>query len=280
MNYKIVTEASVDIDEEFVKENNISICPIELNFNGELYPEGMPNDEFYKKMKETGIIPKTSQPNQYKFQSAFEGYVNEKDWFVLTIVISSDLAGTLAQAKSAVAELEMKNCYVCDSRCTTWAEGALIKEIVRYIKEHKDAQPQEVVDELERLVRKIKLLAVIGDLKFLKTGGRLSTTSYFVASALNIKPIINLEGGKVNICAKKVGEKAANKFIIENAEKRDRNYPIYFGYSADKKPAQRFMQQTASIFNIDPENTLLYSIGCVVGTHAGPNCYGVVYFEK
>ena len=121
MNYKIVTEASVDMPGDFAKENDITICPIELNFNGELFPEGLPNEEFYEKMKTTGIIPKTSQPNQYKFESAFENYVNKKDWFVITIVISSDLAGTIAQANRAVESLEMKNCYVCDSRCTTFA---------------------------------------------------------------------------------------------------------------------------------------------------------------
>ena len=102
MNYKIVTEASVDMPENFAKENDITILPIEVNFNGELYPEGLPNDEFYAKMKSTGIIPKTSQPNQYKFETALTPYCNKEDWFVLTIVISSNLAGTIAQAKNAV----------------------------------------------------------------------------------------------------------------------------------------------------------------------------------
>ena len=118
MNYKIVTEASVDMPREFAEENDITILPIEVNFNGDLYPEGLPNDQFYKKLKE-GIIPKTSQPNQYKFESAFTPYANKEDWFVITIVISSDLAGTLAQARNAVESLGMKNVYICDSRVTT-----------------------------------------------------------------------------------------------------------------------------------------------------------------
>ena len=278
MKYKIVTEASVDMPKEFAKENDITICPIELNFNGELYPEGLPNEEFYEKMRTTGIIPKTSQPNQYKFESAFEGYVNKPDWFVLTIVISSDLAGTIAQAKNAVENLNMKNCYVCDSRCTTFAEGALIMEIVKYIKSHPNAKPQEVIDELERLKGKVRLLAVVGDLKYLKQGGRLSGAAYIAASALNIKPIISLDGGKVNTVAKKVGEKAANQFMVDYAKKRDKDYPIYFGYSANKANAIRFISQVADQFGIAPETTPLYDIGCVVGTHAGPNCYGLVYF--
>jgi len=278
MNYKIVTEASVDMPQTFAKENDITILPIEVNFNGELYPEGLPNDEFYEKLKTTGIIPKTSQPNQYKFETAYGPYVNKPDWFVLTIVISSDLAGTIAQAKNAVENLNMKNVYICDSRVTTFAEGALIIEIVKYIKAHPNAQPQEVIDELERLKNKVKLLAVVGDLKYLKQGGRLSTAGYIAATALKIRPIISLENGKVNNVAKKVGEKA-NEFMVEYANKRDKNYPIYFGHSANPKLIENFINKYSSQLGVDPNNTAIHEIGCVVGTHAGPNCYGLVYFE-
>lgn len=278
MNYKIVTEASVDMPRDFAKENDITILPIEVNFGGELFPEGLPTDEFYAKLKSTGIIPKTSQPNQYKFENAFEPFVNKEDWFVLTIVISSDLAGTIAQAKNAVDNLNMKNVYVCDSRVTTFAEGALIMEIVKYIKAHPNAQPQEVVAELERLKERVHLVAVVGDLKYLKQGGRLGSASYVVASVLNIHPIISLEGGKVNNIAKKVGEKA-NEFLVQCAKKRNRDYPVYFGHSANPAIIKAFLQKYAAQLEVDPKNTPIYEIGCVVGTHAGPNCYGLVYFE-
>lgn len=277
MNYKIVTEASVDMPKGFAEENDITVLPIEVNFNGDLYPEGLPNDEFYKKLKETGIIPKTSQPNQYKFETAFTPYVNKEDWFVITIVISSDLAGTIAQAKNAVESLGMKNVYVCDSRVTTFAEGAIIVELVKFIKSHKDATPEQVIDYLEKLKSSVKLVAVIGDLKYLKQGGRLSAASYFAASVLNIKPIISLDGGKVNNVAKKIGEKA-NEYMVECANKRNKDFPIYFGHSANETIIKDFIKKYASKLGIAPENTSINEIGCVVGTHVGPNCYGMVYF--
>lgn len=277
MNYKIVTEASVDMPKGFAEENGITVLPIEVNFNGDLYPEGLPNDEFYKKLKETGIIPKTSQPNQYKFETAFTPYVNKEDWFVITIVISSDLAGTIAQAKNAVESLGMKNVYVCDSRVTTFAEGAIIVELVKFIKSHKDATPEQVIDYLEKLKSSVKLVAVIGDLKYLKQGGRLSAASYFAASVLNIKPIISLDGGKVNNVAKKIGEKA-NEYMVECANKRNKDFPIYFGHSANETIIKDFIKKYASKLGIAPETASINEIGCVVGTHAGPNCYGMVYF--
>ena len=279
MKYKIVTEASVDMPDSFVKENDITILPIELNFAGELFPEGLPNDEFYEKMRTTGIIPKTSQPNQYKFENALSPYCNKEDWFVLTIVISSNLAGTIAQAKNAVEALKMKNVYICDSEVTTFAEGALIMEIVKYIKENNPS-PQEVIDELERLKRKIRLMAVVSDLKYLRLGGRISGAAAALGTVLNMKPIIALEGGRVVNIAKKRGEQANIFMVDEVLKNRDKTYPIYFGYSANKKNIENFVQKYKDKLEVDPDKIEYHGIGCVVGTHAGPGAYGVVYFAK
>ena len=274
MKYKIVTEASVDMPDSFAKENDITILPIELNFAGELFPEGLPNDEFYEKMKTTGIIPKTSQPNQYKFENALSPYCNKEDWFVLTIVISSNLAGTIAQAKNAVEALKMKNVYICDSEVTTFAEGALIMEIVKYIKE-KNPTPQEVIDELERLKRKIRLVAVVSDLKYLRLGGRISGAAAALGTVLNMKPIIALEGGRVVNKAKKRGEQSNIYMVEEVLKNRDKAYPLYFGYSANKKNIENFVQKYKDKLEVNPDKIEYHSIGCVVGTHAGPGDYGM-----
>ena len=279
MKYKIVTEASVDMPENFAKENDITILPIEVNFAGELFPEGLPNDEFYEKMRTTGVIPKTSQPNQYKFENALTPYCNKEDWFVLTIVISSNLAGTIAQAKNAVEALNMKNVYICDSEVTTFAEGALIVEIVKYIKRNNPS-PEEVIEELERLKKRVRLIAVVSDLKYLKQGGRISGAVSALGTVLNMKPIITIEDGKVANRAKKRGEQA-NLYIVDDVVKnRDKNYPIYFGYSADKSKIENFVKKYKSQLEVDPEKIEYYSIGCVVGTHVGPGVYGMVYFAK
>ena len=279
MKYKIVTEASVDMPENFAKENDITILPIEVNFAGELFPEGLPNDEFYEKMRTTGVIPKTSQPNQYKFENALTPYCNKEDWFVLTIVISSNLAGTIAQAKNAVEALNMKNVYICDSEVTTFAEGALIVEIVKYIKRNNPS-PEEVIEELERLKKRVRLIAVVSDLKYLKQGGRISGAVAALGTVLNMTPIITIEDGKVANRAKKRGEQA-NLYIVDDVLKnRDKNYPIYFGYSADKSKIENFVKKYKSQLEVDPEKIEYYSIGCVVGTHVGPGVYGMVYFAK
>lgn len=278
MKYKIVTDASVDIDEEIVKKYDISILPIEVNFDGELFPEGLPHDEFYAKLKSTNIIPKTCQPNQFKFETALTPYCNKADWFVITVVISSNLAGTISQANNAVEALKMKNVYICDSQLTTFAQGALITALLKYI-DDGDRTPEEVINEVERLKGKIKLYAAIDDLKFLKHGGRINAAQAVIGTVLGVKPIVTIENGKVANCAKKRGEQV-NLFMLEKAQERDKNYPIYFGYTDDKSKAQKFVEKYADKLEVDPNNIEYHGIGCVVGTHVGPGVYGIVYFEK
>lgn len=278
MKYKIVTEASVDMPKKFQEENDITILPIEVNFNGELYPEGLPNDEFYEKMRTTGIIPKTSQPNQFKFETALTPYCNKEDWFVLTIVISSNLAGTIAQAKNAVDALNMKNVYICDSECTTFAEGALIMQIVKFIKE-KNPTPEQAIEELERLKKKVRLVAVINDLKYLRQGGRISGTAAALGTVLGVKPIVTLEDGRVVNCAKKRGEQA-NLFMLDYVKKRDKSYPLYFGYTSNIDMVKKFVEKYKNELEVNPNEVEYNGISCVVGTHVGPNVYGMVYFAK
>ncbi|MBP3619326.1 MAG: DegV family protein [Clostridia bacterium] len=277
MKYKIVTEASVDMSPEFIKENDITVLPIEVNFNGDLYPEGLPNDQFYEKLKQ-GIIPKTSQPNQFKFETALTPYANKEDWFVFTIVISSNLAGTISQAKNAVESLSMKNVYICDSQVTTFAEGALITEFVKWLKANPNCTPEEATQKLEDLKSRVKLVAIIGDLKYLKQGGRLSTVKFIAASVLGIRPIINLDGGKVTTAGTFRGE-YANKFLLECASKRNKDYPLYFGHSANIGLLEKFINKYSAELGTTFDEANIFDIGCVVGTHVGPNCYGFAYFE-
>lgn len=276
MKYKIITEESMDIEENFAKENDIEILPIEVNFNGEIYPDGLPKPEFYEKLK-GGVIPKTSAPNQYRFETALEPYANKEDWFVIVCVISAELSGTIAQAKNAVESLEMKNAYVCDSRVTTWALGAIVTELANWIKAHPEAEPQQVIDQLERLKESVRLVAVIGDLKYLKMGGRLSTAKFIAATVLGIKPVINLDGGKVNTAGTFRGE-YANKFLVDCAKKRNKAYGLYFGNSNNRTIIKNFIEKYAAELEVDPQTANIADIGCVVGTHVGPNCYGVAYF--
>ena len=88
MKFKIVADASCDMPKEYMEKYDITIIPIEVMFGEDIYPEGLETKEFYKKIEETGLIPKTAMPNAYKFENFYKDYVNKDDVFVITILIS------------------------------------------------------------------------------------------------------------------------------------------------------------------------------------------------
>ena len=278
MKYKIVVDASCDIPKEYVDKYGIIVVPIEVRFGDELYPEGLDSATFYKKVRETGIIPKTSMPNQYLFEELLTPYVNDPEYHVIVVTISSEMTATIHQVEGAIQALKMQNVTYRQSGVATWAHGAVIAELLKFIE--KDDTLEHVIAKLDELIRKVRLYAVIGDLKYLRASGRLSATSQIVGSMLNIKPIISLTGGKVTNEAKVMGEAKAHLYMINKAKDRDENYPVYFGNSDCRKLVENFVEKCATPLSLDPKKQEIFDIGCVVGTHVGPNCYGIVYFAK
>ena len=276
MKYKLIADASCDLPKELAEKYDITLVPIEVRFGEEIYPQGLSNEEFYKKIYETGMIPKTSMPNQFLFEEIMTPYVNKPDTHVIVLTISSEMTATIHQVEGAVQALKMQNVTYRQSTVTTWAQGAILIELAKFIE--KDDDLEHVIKKLDELISKVRLVAVINDLKYLKASGRLSAASAVMGSMLNVKPIISLTGGKVTNEAKVMGEAKAFMYMVTKARTRDKTIPLYFGHSDCPEMIGKLLQKYASMLDISPEGQVICDIGCVVGSHVGPKCYGIVYF--
>ncbi len=277
MKYKFIADASVDIPQEFLDRYDIEIVPIEVNFGEERYLEGMSTRDFYKKVHESGIIPKTAMPNAYKFEQIYKDCVNKPNLFVMTLVISMEMSPTKLQAQMAAENLGMKNVFIEECACTTVAQGAIICQLCRYIDAHPNVTPEELIKVFYLLKEKVRLYAVVDDLKYLKASGRLSSTGAIVGSMLKVKPIVSIVEGKVINVAKVMGLIKAEQFLKDKLKNRDRDYPIYTAHSDYEEAMLNLVEKSKEI--IDGDEVILCEIGYVVGSHVGPKCYGFVYFE-
>ncbi len=126
---------------------------------------------------------------------------------------------------------------------------------------------------------RIRLYAVVDDLKYLRMGGRLSSAGAVVGTLLGVKPVISIEDGKV-VCVQKVrGLKAGYASILERVQKEaDTGRRIYLGHS----DAPALMEELAAAASGLLEGAPVHrsSIGPVVGTHAGPGCAGIAFIAK
>lgn len=277
MKFKIVADASCDIPKEYMEKYDITIIPIEVMFGEDIYPEGLETKEFYKKIEETGLIPKTAMPNSYKFENFYKDYVNKEDVFVITILISMEMSQTKLQAQMAADNLGMKNVFIEESGSTTIGQGAIIGELCRFIDKCQDIE--KIKEEFYRLKNNIHIYAVIDDLKYLKQSGRLSSTSAFVGNILGVKPIIAIKDGKVMTIAKCKGAQKAENFILDKIENMDTTHPFYVVHSDMPAGAERLEEKAKQRIGENQE-VILAQIGCVVGSHVGPTCYGFGYFSK
>lgn len=277
MKFKIVADASCDVPEEFLEKYDISIIPIEVAFGEEIYPEGLSKKDFYDKIENTTLIPKTAMPNAYKFEQFYKDYANKEDVFVLTIVISMEMSQTKIQAQMAADSLGMKNVFIEESGCTTVAQGAIICELCKYMEKEQDVN--KIIKEFYRLKDKCKLYAVINDLKYLKNSGRLSSSSAFIGTMLNVKPVVSIVDGKVVSIKKCMGANQADSFMFSQIKEIDDNHNFYYIHSDNLPAVEKLHEKYKSKL---PANQTITNceIGCVVGSHVGPRCYGFVYFEK
>ena len=276
---RIITDSTADISPERREELNIDILPLMVNFGEESFIEGvnLTSEEFYEKLKASTELPSTTQINPNRFLEIFEEYTAQGDE-VVGIFISTQLSGTCQSAYIAQQMLGNNKVFVIDSLMATFGLRLLVEEAVRM----RDAgmSGAEISETILNLVARTRLVAVVGTLKYLKMGGRLSTASAVVGTLLGICPVISIIDGKVEAIGKCRGQKAAFEFMHKHMllDEVDYSRLLTFGHTAAPEEMEKW--KDFIIPKLPDCETLDGHIGSVVGTHVGPGATGIAYFVK
>lgn len=269
---KIFVDSGSSIKQEEKEKYNVEILPLKILLGEKEYLDGvdLPMDEFYKALIEDGQFPKTSLPSLEDAENRVLKCVKE-GYDVIIITISSGISGT----NNAIKMLFKDNpkVRVIDSLNAVGGIKILALEANKYLNESLDF----VEEKLNALAPRITAMAVPETLDFLRKGGRLSATGWFVGSLLKIKPIIMLKN-TVKASGKTIGLKPAMKYIINALENADTSYPIVPSYTYKDNNLDELISKTPEEYvsvmiekdNLDP------AIAC----HWGPNAFGYVFVEK
>lgn len=276
---KIMTDSTCDIAPERQAELGIEIVPLSVHFGDESFLDGidLTNKDFYDRLRSADQSPTTAQVNPDEFATRFEKHKANGDE-VVGIFLSSALSGTFQSAVIAKDIAEYDDVHLVDSATVTFSLGLLVLEAVKL----RDAglSAVEMTAKLNELAPRIRLFAVVDTLKYLKMGGRISATSAAVGSLLGVTPILSVRDGKIEAAGKVRGKKNALPWIEERIAEMpvDTSLPIGFAHS----DAPEIMEQFKEYFvpKLSPSSVCESNIGCVVGTHTGPGCAGIAYFEK
>lgn len=274
---RIAVDSSAEFEPAELAKLKVDCIPLIVNFGMESFLDGEMTDEaFYARLEREKELPKTAAPGSEVFETYFRDAKASGD-DVIMILLGAELSGTIQSARMGAEAAEYDRAFIVDSRSTLGVIQILALEAVRLRDEGKGAE--EIVAVLEDLRNRIKLLAFVDTLEFLKRGGRLSRGAALVGTLLNIKPVVTIEG-KVQVIGKGIGVRKAMKLIDEKVKENpvDARYPVVFGYTKRKEGMDQLMQALKNLIDVDSARTL--SVGPVIGTHVGPNAAVVIYVKK
>jgi len=280
---KIITDTSSDITLTQAKEMDIILLPLIVSFGeGQSYDQFADEDftVFYNLLETCKELPVTSLSSPNDYLTHFEEAKQNGDE-VVAIPISSKLSGSWQSAHLAKEMAGYDNIHIIDAKQAIIGQRLLVEHAVRLRAEGESAA--DIAASVTELSGRIRLYGTLDTLKYLIKGGRMPKTTGMIGTALNIKPVVFLEDGAVTAAGKARGRTAAlsmmEKFIEKDSD-FDPNFPICFGYTKDKNPMDVFADSVKKNFNIANTNTKEYPVGCVIGTHIGPDAVVVVWVVK
>jgi DegV family protein with EDD domain len=276
---RIITDSTSDIDLKDQASLGIDIVSLSVIFDDKKFTDGvdLKKDQFYEMLSKAEHLPTTSQVNPDGFNDLFKGYIDAGDE-IIGIFISSKLSGTYQSAVIVQQALASESIYIVDSKSATFGLALLVYEAIK--QRDKGVSAKEIYNCLMQLRDKIEFYAVVDTLKYLKMGGRLSSSAAILGGMLNIKPLVSIIDGEVKSPGKARGQSAAFASISEKIKERkpDKHYPIVSGHSNDPKLMDAFNAYLDRSVGIKPDH--ICEIGCVIGTHAGPGCVGLAYITE
>ena len=282
----IVTDTASDITEEQAAKWDVRLVRLKVVFKDGAYTCGteMTSERFYERLLEDTEIPTTSQPSPAEFQEAFAAELaSGRD--VVCLTISSKLSGTYQSACSARAmftEEEQERIHIFDTQNLCISQLLLVRVAVSMRDAGKTAQM--IVETLERLAPRVRLVAMFDTLEYVAKGGRLPAGVAKAGKMLNIKPVIGCEKGKIVMLGMAKGSKNGKNMIYKALKKygpADHGRPFQFGYTglSDAKLV-KYLKDNEVLYGTYSEDLPINLVGPSVGTHVGAGAIAFAYISQ
>lgn len=293
--YHIISDGSCDLPPELALEKNITVVPFYVSFDDEQYlKEGVEIGvrDFYQQMVDRkGVYPKSSMPSIRDYVDAFLPFVKEK-MPVICICITTKFSGSMQTALNArdmvLEDYPEAVITVIDATVNTVLQGLYVLEAVKL--RDSGASYEDAVARLEEIKSTGRIFFTVGDIEYLKHGGRIGKVAAVAGSVLGIRPIITLKQGEIfpsgiGRSRSKTTEKCIGlllEYLRESSISAD-CYSLAVGFGYDTQEAEEFRAhaiETLQKNGFSIEEIPLYQIGAVISVHTGPYPLGFGIIEK
>lgn len=266
---KILLDTSSDMPAELREKYGIRWVEFPITFDTEQYldQKDLTSEEFFKKIADTGILPKTSQVTRKQFEDAIAEMLVEPEDHVLVLPLSSTLSGTYNEAVQAQETFGKDRVTVIDTKVVT----VLITDLAIMAGEMIQAGKslEEIVAAIEAEKGKREAIFVLDTLEFLRKGGRISFAQSVVGGLLNIKVVLRYADGKIMPHDKAKGKKQAFRIMVDYVkENHQPDRRILMVHAVNEAGAKELAAMIKEETGRDVD--VIAEMGAVIGTHVGP----------
>ena len=274
---KIITDSTLDLPADLVREKGIEVLPLLINFGEESYLDGVEinTHDMLERIEKENILPTTAQVTPSRFEETFKKYLDE-GYKIVTLTLSSEMSGTYQSACIAKNMLESDDIVVIDSRNVTSGLGVLVLKACEF-RDNGD-NIFEIEEKIKNLIPKVKSSLSFESLENLVRGGRLSKTAGTIGSVLGLRLILEVKDGQMAVKDKVRGSKKALKKVISDFENGNVDFdsPIVIDEILNEE-----IYEGLKKYFVEKNIEYIHGIvGCTVGIHSGTKACGVFFIEK
>ena len=271
-NIKIVTDSSITIEPEVVKEYGITIVPLSVMVDGVLYSDSeLGEGDFLRLMQSSKNLPKTSQPPVGVFAEIYEDLALDGS-HIVSIHMSHALSGTVEAARQG-ATLSGADVTVIDSGFTDQAMKFQVVEAAKLAKEGADLDT--ILARIEEVKEKTELYIGVSTLENLFKGGRIGRVTGLLSSLLNIRVVMEMKDHQLEPIVKGRGNKTFKKWLDELVEKLSHSKVAEIGISYAGTP-EWANEMKAQLQSLVEKAIPVLETGSIIQTHTGENAFAVL----
>ncbi len=271
---KIVTDTTCDLPPDWFSQYNITKIPVNIQFGLETFQEGVTIDpiSFYERINTNGVLPTTSQPSVGKFSELYQTLAADGSE-ILSIHLTSKLSGTWQSATMAARQLAGKiKVTVLDSLTGSVGLGLMVREAAHL--SEAGLTTEEVVSRLEARRSQIKVFILLKDLRYARMSGRVGRIRETLASLLNVKPIVGVDGGALIALDRVRGQKKGFERMLALAEETAADAPVHLAiaHAIDRPQAEYLLNQAKE--RLHCQDTFIADLALSLAVHFGPGTIG------
>ncbi len=276
---RIVTDSACDLPAEIAEAADIEIVPLTIRFGDDEFVDRdeLSVAEFWRRCASSPTLPETAAPPPGLFEQAYRRAAADGRTGVLVVSLSGALSATMQSAQLAARTIAEDGALdldvrVVDSRSVTIGQGTVALATARA------AASGATLDDVETLARDLvertRVFGALDTLENLKKGGRIGNAKALLATALSIKPIVEVTGGVVEQAGKQRTRSKALAFLVDKVASFDGRIENLAVMHADCSDVDQFVEMVQQVY---PGEIVVGEIGPVIGTHGGRGTIGVAF---